>query len=115
MTGALNRQLVDAVAEAVRDDADARRLLLEALGLGDAPPDELGRPVAFTAATLADVLDVTPKVVLGAIGRGELAATRSGRRYVISADAVEGWLSGRRPRSFGGGSRTGGQGSRQDP
>lgn len=61
-------------------------------------------PPAYTVASLAAALDVSPKTVRGAIARGELEATKRGGRWIISADAVQMWAQaqdgvghGRRP------------------
>ncbi len=56
-----------------------------------------GGPAGYTVATLAAELSVSTKTVRGAIHRGELAATRSGRSYLIGADAVRDWLDAREP------------------
>lgn len=46
---------------------------------------------AFTVRTLAAELDRTEGSIRAAIARGELAAIKRGRGYVISADAVAAW------------------------
>ncbi len=56
-----------------------------------------GGPAGYTVATLAAELGVSAKTVRGAVHRGELAATRSGRSYLIAADAVRDWLAAREP------------------
>ncbi len=57
-------------------------------------------PAAYTVSTLATELRVSTKTVRGAIHRGELSATRSGRSYYVLADAVRDWLDAREdPRS----------------
>ncbi len=52
-------------------------------------------PAGYTVATLAADLRITPKVVYGAIHRGELPATRSGRSFYVSGEAVRQWLGAR--------------------
>jgi excisionase family DNA binding protein len=49
---------------------------------------------AYTVATLAAALCVSPKVIRNAIARGELEATKRGRRWLVSADAVAHWAGG---------------------
>jgi len=56
-----------------------------------------GGPAGYTVATLAAELGMSAKTVRGAIHRGELAATRSGRSYLIAHDAVRDWLDAREP------------------
>ena len=48
-------------------------------------------PPAYTCASLAAMLHVSPKVIRGAITRGELAATKRAGRWVISDEAVRAW------------------------
>jgi excisionase family DNA binding protein len=48
-------------------------------------------PAAYTPKTLAAQLEVTPRTIRAAIERGDLEARRSGRGYVIGADAVAAW------------------------
>jgi excisionase family DNA binding protein len=73
--------LHDLLAE-LRSDPAAAAELRTALAAG---------PVAYTPQTLAAELGVTPRAVRAAIGRGDLQARRSGRGWVISADAVAAW------------------------
>jgi hypothetical protein len=47
--------------------------------------------VAYTPATLAAELGRTERSIRDAINRGELAAVKRGRGWVIGADAVAGW------------------------
>jgi excisionase family DNA binding protein len=58
---------------------------------------------AYAVASLAAVLRVSPRVVRGAITRGELAAVKRGGRWIISAEAVQAWAqlneAGRPPHS----------------
>jgi excisionase family DNA binding protein len=49
--------------------------------------------VIYTVASLAAVLDVSPRVVRGAIARGELQAAKRGGRYLIKPSAVHEWAS----------------------
>ena len=73
----------------------ARRLLAEL----DADPSavtELRRllspaPAVYTPQTLAAELGITARAVRAAIERGDLEARRSGRGYVIGAEAVATW------------------------
>lgn len=51
-----------------------------------------GKPIAYTVATLAHELGLSPRAIRGAIERGELAATKRGGRWLISADAVTVWV-----------------------
>ena len=50
-------------------------------------------PAAYTPQTLARELGVTPRAIRAAIERGDLEARRSGRGYVIGAEAVAAWCS----------------------
>jgi excisionase family DNA binding protein len=50
-------------------------------------------PVAYTPTTLAAELGITARAVRAAIERGDLQARRSGRGYVIGAEAVAAWAS----------------------
>ena len=61
--------------------------LLEDRGLIHAEPTT---PV-YTVASLAEALDVSAKVVRGAITRGELDAVKRGGRWIIPAEAVDAW------------------------
>ena len=88
MTG----RLLTALLAELRDDPAAIAELRELLGAG---------PAVYTPQTLAAELGVTPRAVRAAIERGDLEARRSGRGYVIGADAVAAWAlppaSKRRP------------------
>lgn len=54
----------------------------------------LGPAVAvYTPQTLAAELGITARAVRAAIERGDLEARRSGRGYVIGAEAVAAWAS----------------------
>ena len=50
-------------------------------------------PAVYSCSTLAAELGCTPRAVRAAIERGELAAVRSGGRWVIAADAVAAWAT----------------------
>jgi len=49
--------------------------------------------VAYTVASLAAELDVSPKTLRAAIARRELRAIKRGARWIISAEAVSEWAS----------------------
>lgn len=49
---------------------------------------------AYTVATLAVELGRSERSIRAAIARGELAAVKRGRGYVIGADAVTDWARG---------------------
>lgn len=51
-----------------------------------------GKPIAYTVATLALELGLSPRAIRGAIERGELAASKRGGRWLIGADAVMAWV-----------------------
>lgn len=63
-------------------------------------------PPAYTVASLAEVIGVTPKVIRNAVARGELTAVKRGGRWIISSDAVAAWTHptavGRRYRQVSG-------------
>ncbi len=46
---------------------------------------------AYTVATLAAELSVSPRTVRAAIERGELPAVKRGGRWIVGADAVTEW------------------------
>jgi excisionase family DNA binding protein len=50
-------------------------------------------PSIYTPQTLAAEIGVTPRAVRAAIERGDLQARRSGRGYVIGAEAVAEWAA----------------------
>jgi excisionase family DNA binding protein len=52
---------------------------------------------AYTVESLADELEVSPKTVRCAIARDELQAVKRGSRWIISARAVDEWVSAPRP------------------
>ncbi len=76
--------LARALLDELRDDpaalAELRRLLTPA-------------PAVYTPQTLAAELRITPRAVRAAIERGDLQARRSGRGYVIGAEAVAAWTA----------------------
>jgi len=81
------------------------RALLTELGSDPEALEELrclvAPPAAYTPATLAAELGVTARAIRAAIERGDLEARRSGRGYVIGAEAVAEWarpLGARRAR-----------------
>jgi excisionase family DNA binding protein len=49
--------------------------------------------IAYTVATLAGELGLSPRAVRAAVQRGELPAVKRGRGYVITASAVEAWAA----------------------
>jgi excisionase family DNA binding protein len=61
--------------------------------LASALVEALAAAVIYTVASLAAVLDVSERVVRGAIARGELQAAKRGGRYLISAGAVRDWAA----------------------
>lgn len=46
----------------------------------------------YSISTLADLLDMSERTILRAIGRGELRAKRYLREYRVSESAVNDWL-----------------------
>jgi excisionase family DNA binding protein len=76
---ALDDRALDALADA----------LAPRLGASTAP----ARPVAYTVATLAEELGLSPRVIRGAIQRGELQGVKRGRTYLIARDAVDAWAA----------------------
>ena len=50
-------------------------------------------PAVYSPQTLAAELGITARAVRAAIERGDLQARRSGRGYVIGAEAVAAWTS----------------------
>src|SRR5262249_52982350 len=51
------------------------------------------RPIAYTVATLAQEVGLSPRVIRAEIHTGKLRAVRHGRHYLIAASAVEAWAS----------------------
>jgi excisionase family DNA binding protein len=80
MTG----RLLTALLAELHDDPAALGELRTLLGAG---------PSIYTPQTLAAELGVTPRAVRAAIERSDLQARRSGRGYVIAAEAVGAWAS----------------------
>ena len=74
---------LDGLADLVADRVAAR------IGSGSTEPSA----PAYTVPTLAAELGRTPRSILAAIARGELAAVKRGRGYVISGDAVTAWAT----------------------
>ena len=66
---------------------------LRSLFAADLDPEPNLSAAAYTVNTLAAELGVSQRVIRDAIGRGQLKAVRSGRRYIISAEAVGRWAS----------------------
>jgi excisionase family DNA binding protein len=82
--------LAAAIVELLAASPTAMARLLELLeGENPAPADQT--MPAYTVASLAAMLRISPRAVRGAITRGELAAVKRGGRWIISADAVRAW------------------------
>jgi excisionase family DNA binding protein len=77
-------RLLAALLKELHDDPAALAEMRALLG---------ARPSVYTPQTLAAELGITPRTVRAAIERGDLQARRSGRGYVIGADAVAAWAS----------------------
>jgi excisionase family DNA binding protein len=82
--------LAAALIELVAASPSAMARLIELLEEYRHPAPEPVAPI-YTVASLAAVLNVSPKVIRGAIARGELGAVKRGGRWIISADAVRAW------------------------
>jgi excisionase family DNA binding protein len=82
--------LARALLEELADDPVALERLRELVGNPETGPSQQSAP-AFTVRSLAAQLGRTERSVRAAIARGELAAVRRGRGYVISAEAVAAW------------------------
>jgi hypothetical protein len=82
--------LAAALVELLAASPAAMARLLELLESHRPAPSQPPVP-AYTVASLATALDVSPKVVRGAIARGDLTAVKRGGRWIISADAVRTW------------------------
>ena len=91
--------LATAVVAALGSDPDALAVLRDLLKPED-PAAAEPTPPAYTVASLAAALAITPKVIRGAIGRGELAAVKRAGRWLIPADAVEAWTRPVKSRRF---------------
>jgi excisionase family DNA binding protein len=76
--------MLDELLEELRADPRARAELQLLLGAG---------PAVYSPATLAAELGCTARAIRAAIERGDLQARRSGRGYVIGAEAVAAWAS----------------------
>ena len=88
-------ELARALVAELADDPAALAHLRELLraNADDHQEPERASRAAFTVATLATELGVSPKVVRGAIHRGELPAAKRGRCYVIAGEAVAAWAT----------------------
>jgi excisionase family DNA binding protein len=84
--------LASALVEALAADPAAISRLRELVAV-ELPHPTAPEPVIYTVASLAAVLDVSERVVRGAIARGELQAAKRGGRYLISAGAVRDWAA----------------------
>jgi excisionase family DNA binding protein len=49
--------------------------------------------LAYSVMSLAQALEVSPATIRGAIGRGDLKATRLGRRVLVLRSDALAWLS----------------------
>ena len=82
-----------ALVRALAADPEALSELREALKIG---PARDGLPLAYTVVALAEATGVTPRVVRGAIARGELRAVRRGTGarspYLIAHDDADAWI-----------------------
>lgn len=78
--------MVASLLAELQDDPAALAELRVLLGAG---------PSVYSPQTLAAELGITPRAVRAAIERGDLQARRSGRGYVIGADAVAAWAQPR--------------------
>ena len=91
---AVNRdrdQLLAAVLiELVASSPEALARLVELLE-AHRPAGPQATAPAYTVASLAAALKVSPRAIRGAIARGELAAAKRGGRWIIAAGAVEAW------------------------
>jgi len=83
--------LVTALIELLAASPAAMAQLIELLE-SQRPAGEPAMP-AYTVASLAATLGVSPRAVRGAITRGELAAVKRGGRWIISADSVRAWAA----------------------
>jgi excisionase family DNA binding protein len=76
--------LARALLDELRGDPRALAELRDLLAAG---------PAVYSCATLAAELGCTPRAVRAAIERGDLAAVRSGRGWVIASEAVAAWAT----------------------
>lgn len=83
--------LARALLEELAGDPVALERLRELVGNPETDPSRHSSAPAFTVRSLAAQLGRTERSVRAAIARGELAAVRRGRGYVISAEAVAAW------------------------
>lgn len=81
--------LVDVLDESVLDRLATRLAPRLQAGGHDA------QPAAYTVATLAQELTLSPRAIRGAIERGELAAIKRGGRWIIAAQSVAAWVEPR--------------------
>lgn len=84
--------LLRALFAELERDPTARAQLRSLLG-AEVDRQPTASTTAYTVQSLATELGRTPRSVRGAIERGELEATKRGRGYVISAEAVSRWAS----------------------
>jgi excisionase family DNA binding protein len=82
--------LVAALIELLAASPAATAQLVELLESQRPAQQQLALP-AYTVASLAAALGLSPRTVRGAITRGELAAVKRGGRWIISAEAVRAW------------------------
>jgi excisionase family DNA binding protein len=82
--------LASALVELLASSPLAVARLRELVDVGPAPPTSQ-EPPAYTVASLAAALGVSPRVIRGAITRGDLQAAKRGGRWIISAAAVRRW------------------------
>lgn len=88
------RALLDSLAASPEAVAQLRVVV----GLQPDPSTSGPEHTAYTVASLAAELAVTPRVIRGAIHRGELQAVRRGSVYLITAEAVRSWATPEVPR-----------------
>lgn len=88
-SGVLASALVDTLAADPAAIARLRQLVGTDHSVAAAP-----EPAVYTVSSLAAVLEVSARVVRGAIVRGELVAAKRGGRYIISGRAVDEWAAG---------------------
>ncbi len=92
MNRSTESRLAAALVEALDDQA--LELLAERLGTRLGEGNAAGAaPVVYTTATLARELELTERQIRAAIHRGELDATKRGRTYLLTREAVEAWAA----------------------